>query len=228
MFVLVKDNRVLVGPIVWNKVMFLNKLNSLGLNANLPTREPTDFPYVIDTSTSIRKCEVETIALNEKIEMKYGPFYDFTNDVVKVSYKIKEKPIEQIKSELKIQVNKNRKEKEQSGFLYTVKDSEVLLETDKEARGIYGYHLHAFSHMPDDTIISWKFNLHELSHMPDGTIISRKIDDIWIDLTKLELQSLSTLIHNYVQDLFQKEHLKSVEIDACTTHEELDNLNLDI
>lgn len=210
MFVLVKDNRVLVGPIVWNKVMFSNKLNSLGINVNLPSREPTDFPYVIDTSTSIRKCEFETIALNEKIQMKYGPFYDFTNDVVNVSYKIKEKPIEQIKSELKIQINKNRKEKEQSGFLYTVKDSEVLLETDKEARGIYGYHLHALLHMPDDTIISWKFN------------------DIWIDLTKLELQSLSTLIHNYVQDLFQREHLKSVEIDACTTHEELDNLNLDI
>lgn len=210
MFVLVKDNRVLVGPIVWNKVMFLNRLNSLGVNANLPTREPETIPYNLNENISIRRCEFEPVSLNEKIEMKYGPFYDFTNDVVKVSYKIKQKPIEQIKSELKIQVNKNRKEKEQSGFLYTVKDSEVLLETDKEARGIYGYHLHALSHMPDDTIISWKFN------------------STWIDLTKLELQSLSTLIHNYVQDLFQIEHLKSVEIDACATHEELDNLNLDI
>lgn len=210
MYVLVKNNRVLVGPMLWNRGMFLNKLNTLGVSASIPSREPTLLPLVIDGEISIKKCEIESVSLNDKIEMSYGPFYDFTNDIVRVFYKVKQKPIDKVKDELKQQVNKIRKEKEANGFLYTVKGYETLLETDKEARGIYGYHLHALSHMPDDTIISWKFN------------------NIWIDLTKLELQALSTLIHNYVQDLFGKEHLKSAEIDACTTHEELDNIVLEI
>jgi hypothetical protein len=199
MYVLIQDSKVIYGPAHWNQ-MFAYHCKSLG-EFTLPETKTDDAP--IEVSDTIRVLSVtETIpAVNPKTEQLAGPFWIFSN-IAEANYNVVPKNIDAVKNELKAQVAETRYRQEIKGTKTTIQSQEVSLLTSREDRGMY---LQAFQLGASQT---WKFNT------------------VWLTLSHEDLGLIVSAVAAYVQECFTWENTKASAIDACTTLEELNTLEL--
>jgi hypothetical protein len=75
--------------------MFVTAIQKLNIDAGLlPRRNPTELPIILDDDTYITKARMTIPEHNPKIEMYYGPFWDFADiNLAQGSYKVKERSI---------------------------------------------------------------------------------------------------------------------------------------
>ena len=57
MYAVIYDNRVLVGPMNWNRGMFQGALERKGIKYPLPRTAPNDLPIIIDEHAKIMQVE---------------------------------------------------------------------------------------------------------------------------------------------------------------------------
>lgn len=197
-------DEVLLGPIAWNPNFIASVLqDDLDLDER-PVVMQTDFervPYNILENVRIRHVEVvEPEEFNEKIQRLEGPFWTYTDEIGTATFTATDKPIDQVKGELKSEVANVRYDKEVAGITHTVNGSEVFLSTDREGRKIYFEKLATIG----DTPIQFKFG------------------ENFISITKTDLQAICNAIEVHIQESFDWELEKDTAIDACTTLEQLD------
>lgn len=201
-FVLTNNGIVQQGPNNWNKLLFQSELEELGITYELP-KTNTDF---ISISESVKIYPIDGVDVpnyNTKTEQLAGPYYTYTNNSARITYSIVPKSIEIVKLELKGIVSSNRYALEIAGTTTTIQGNEVTLDTSREGRSNYSQQ---FLIMADTDTVTWKFS------------------NKWLTLTKSELGQCVSAISAHVQAQFQWELDKIVEIDACNTLEELDNV----
>lgn len=205
-YVLINGDRVIAGPRSWARYFFESVLrNDLEIEYTLPSTKTDSDPIEIAPGVRILPAVLIEQPYNNKIEYLHGPFWNFDNNIATGTYEIRQNELESIKNALKRQIAINRYIKEIKGVKTTIQNTEVTVDTARGSRDIF---IQKLLLMPDGTTVRWKF--------PEG----------WLTLTKPELQAAVTAGAMYVEQQFQWESGVSQQIDACTTAEELDAINL--
>lgn len=207
MYALVHKERVLVGPMRWNRGLFEAALKKIGVEGHIPRLAPDadKLPIVYDADTKIMPARYETEPMNPKIERTYGPYWTFDNNIAVGLFKVKDKEIDSVKSELKNEAAEYRYELEIAGTTATIQDTEVTVDTTREGRNIF---IQKHSMMADDDTVAWKF--------PEG----------WLTLTKTDLGAVITAGATHIQTQFDWEATKSAEIDAASDLATLDAIEI--
>ena len=111
-----------------------------------------------------------------------------------------------IKNTLKAKVAEIRWRKEIAGVITNVQGNDVFINTAREVRDVF---LQKYILMNENETVQWKF------------------DAGWVTLTKAEMNAIATTVANHIQSQFDWEIAKQAEIDACSTAQELDAINLE-
>lgn len=207
MYALVHKERVLVGPMKWNRGLFEGALARIKVSGHVPRLAPDadKLPIVYDADTKIMPARYETPDHNTRIQRTYGPFWTFDNDIAVGTFAIKDKEIEFVKADLKNEAAAERYRREVAGTTMDLKGTTVSLDTSRDGRNVF---IQKYSIMADNETINWKF--------PEG----------WLNITKTELGSVVAAGAAYIQEQFDWEAAKATEIDACTTLTELDAVEI--
>ena len=207
MNVLVHNERVLVGPMSWNRPMFEGGLDRLKISALLPRNDPETVPIVIDDATYLTTAQLVIPDHNSRTQTYYGPFWDFTNPAIAVgTFEIKYKQIWEIQAQLRDEAKANRYTAEVGGTHSVIQGKKVTIDTSREGRNIF---VQKYSLMGTDETVNWKF------------------PETWLTLTKDELGQCVAAGAAHIQATFDWEKLKDDEITASTTIEELEVLVVD-
>jgi hypothetical protein len=203
MFLVVKDSRVIVGPMAWNKAFYEGRLKEHGCVVNLERKEPADeaFPYIIDETFRIVKCVQEFAEHNEKIQYLHGPFWNFDADVAVGTYQVMDIPVEQVKQKLVNETAAERYNKEIAGVTATIQGMEVTIDTSRDGRNIF---VQQYLLMGENDTTQWKF--------PEG----------WLTLTKSDLGIAVAAGVAHIQGAFDWE-----KATADTINTSVDNTALD-
>lgn len=201
MFVIVYNNLVILGPMRWNRKRFENEIQEeCEVTTTLPDKNENN-PIIVSDNVKILPVQpTENPPYNPRIENLHGPFWEFTDTVAISSYIAQPLPIDAVKSQLKKDCATERYKREIAGTKVTIQNTEVTIDTNRGSRDIF---VQKYLLMGDTDIVQWKF--------PEG----------WLELTKSELGLIVSAGAAHVQDQFNWESTKIVEIDSCETLEQL-------
>ena len=200
MYVLIHKNRVVVGPMLWNRAMFSVGLERLGINDVVLSRLEPTVPFIINEDTKIALSRYEYPEYNAKTQFPHGPFWDFSQDVAVGTFQVQDKSVDLIKLELKQTVANERYSKETLGTTITFNETEYRVPTDRDSRNIF---VQKYVTMTDSDTVNWKFT--------EG----------FVNLSKTQVGQIIQAINTKVQEAFDWELAKNQEIDSATTAEEL-------
>lgn len=201
MFVLVHNNFVEFGPVYWNKAKFETILREdLEIVHELPSSWSTGV-YTVDSQTKIYPIMAgDDLPHNPRIEIRNGPFWEFTDSIAIYHYEPMRMELESAKNLLKTEVSNERWKKEVSGFKTTIQNLEVSIDTQRGTRETF---IQKYLLLADSDTVNWKF------------------PERWLTLTKGELQSVVNQINAHVQTAFDWESSLISQITACQTHDDL-------
>lgn len=201
MFVIVYDDRVILGPMRWQKFRFENTIKEdCDFTANLNMRNDNNEPVIVSDRIKILPVQgSDNPPHNPRIEILHGPFWDFSNNIATHSYQPVRISLEAAVTFLKHEVKEERKRRLLKKVPVTINQTEYMFDTS------------------DRTITSLNHAL--TAQLPT---INYKLDtDIWITMSPSDaLNTLNTIIA-YIQSCFDWELNKQNEINACTTLEQL-------
>ena len=201
-YVLENNNYVINGPRAWNYRSFESTLEEdLEIEFKLPLTKTDETIITIDENTHIYPSRYDYPDYNPKIQYIHGPFWDFSTGIAVGTFQVLPIAPEFIKNTLKEKVAANRYRKEISGTKVTIQDTEVTVDTGRDSRNIF---VQKYMLMSDTDTVQWKF--------PEG----------WKTLTKAELGLVVSAGAAYIQEQFDWEVTKGIEIDSKETAEELD------
>lgn len=208
MYVLVSNGRVLNGPRAWAYRSFKNTLEEeLEITYNLPVNKTDGLAIHINDNVKIYPATIDdNIPYNPKIEYLHGPFWNFTDNVATGTFIVQQNSIESVKAYLKSVVASNRYSKEIEGIKQTIQGIEVSVETDRNTRNIF---FQKYLLMAENETVGWKF------------------PEAWLTLTKSELGNIVANAASHIENKFNWEANKVVEIDSANTHAELDSILLE-
>lgn len=205
-YVLVKDGRVINGPRKWNFRSFEATLEEdCEVIYKLPMSYNSETPIEIVEGIRIVSAVLQPHAFNPKIEYLHGPFWTYIADVAVGTYETVPHSIESVQNTLKARIADNRYTREVSGVKITIQGQEVTGDTSRERRDTYAM---TYILMADDDTVQWKF--------PEG----------WLTLNKTEMGGVVAAGAEHIQTAFEWEASKVAEINACTTLEQLDAVDL--
>lgn len=202
MYAVVYKERVIVGPMDWNRGLYQGSLEDKGVNTLLPRVAPEDseLPLVINEDARIMKVEEVRPSLNPMVEYYYGPLWDVSGTTAVATYEVHDSPIDAARVNFKNQAAEERWKKEVKGTKINIEGTEVSVDTTREGRLNYA---------------------QKLSTLPDGATINWKFSEGWLTLTKAQLTAVTSAANAYVQTCFDWEKTINDQIDAATTKEEL-------
>lgn len=200
MYAVIYDNRVLVGPMDWNRGMFQGALERKNIQYPLPRYAPDNLPLIIDEHAKIMQVHENRPTMNPLVEYYYGPLWDITDDVVNANYEVHDSPIESMRYNLKQLAAQERYRKEVLGTTATIQDQLVTIDTNRGARDVF---VQKYLLMANSDTVNWKF--------PEG----------WLTLTKQDLGLAVQAGDQYIQSCFDWELDIVEQIDLAETKEEL-------
>ena len=192
---------VLLGPIPFNYRMINSVLeDDLELDQRVSSIDEARVPFNITDTVRILP------ARNE-----YSPFYNaryhehtgpsvgiFQNEVVFL-YGTRDKSIDQVKAERKVEIAPVRKEKENTEINLTINGTEVKISTSRDKRL-------ALASKAMSGVGPYNFKFY---------------NQTWVEITKTDIEYILQQIDLKVQEAFDWELQKNQEIDACQTIDEV-------
>jgi hypothetical protein len=200
MYAVVYKDRVIVGPMDWNRGIFQGSLEKEKITATLPRVAPEELPYTVNEDAKIYNVEEVRPEMNPMVEFYYGPLWEITETKVIANYEVVDSPIESARINFKQQAADERYKKEVSGTKLNIQNTEVTIDTSRDGRNIF---VQKYALMADGETVNWKF--------PES----------WLTLTKTELGQIVAAGATHIQSAFDWEKTINDEIDAATTKEEL-------
>ena len=204
MYALIHDSQLILGPIGYNYRLINAELEELEVEERVSPRDGENVPIQINENTAL----VRTVQIIPPHDTRFESVGNFEweiireNDIpvrVEMTYPINGKSLETIKYEYKQQVSPIRREKEDTVIEVNLNGNTVLVSTSREDRLSYVSKLIA-SPGPHN----FKFG-----------------NDVWLQITTVELEYIISQIDLKVQEAFDWEYTKIQEIDACVTGEEV-------
>jgi len=200
MYAVIYDNRVLVGPMNWNRGMFQGALERKGIQYPLPRTAPNNLPLTINEHAKIMRVDEIRPQMNPLVEFYYGPLWDITEEAAIANYEVHDSPIESMRYNLKQVAAQARYSKEVLGTTATIQGQEVTIDTNRGARDIF---VQKYLLMADSDLVNWKF------------------PETWLTLTKQDLSLAVQAGAQYIQSCFDWELNITEQIDLAETKEQL-------
>ena len=200
MYAVIYDNRVLVGPMNWNRGMFQGALERKGIQYPLPRTAPDNLPLTINEHAKIMRVDEIRPQMNPLVEFYYGPLWDITEERAIANYEVHDSPIESMRYNLKQVAAQERYKREVLGTTTTIQDQTVTIDTNRGARDIF---VQKYLLMSDTDTVNWKF--------PEG----------WLTLTKQDLGTVVQAGAQYIQSCFDWELNIAEQIDLAQTKQDL-------
>jgi hypothetical protein len=200
MYAVIYENRVIVGPMAWNRAIFQGSLAKQGVHTQLPRVVPEQLPLVINEQASIMGVEEIRPEFNPYVEYLYGPLWNILPDRAQATYAVYDSPIPAARFNLKQLTAEERYRREVAGVTHEVQGTPVTLDTSRDGKNIF---VQTLALMTDDQIINWKF------------------PECWLPLTKPDLASCVAAGAAHIQAAFDWEKQISDQIDAAETKAEL-------
>jgi hypothetical protein len=205
MYALVHKNQVVLTQEFWNTRMINMVLEEdYGIKRRILLAEENDVPIIIDEDT--KACTYYEIKpdYNERIEWLDGPLYEVVGDGVVGTYLVKNLDLSIAKDNLKKLLPAARYAKEVKRVEVTIQDQTFTIPADRDSRLLL---------------------VGKIVGMNTETI-NYKVGDLWLDLSKNELNSILRQIDESVQHAFDWEYSKTLEIDACENLEDIDKIKI--
>ena len=200
MYAVIYDNRVLVGPMNWNRGIFQGALERRGVQYSLPRTAPNNLPLTIDEHAKIMQVEEIRPELNALVEYYYGPLWDVTGTKAIANYEVHDTPIESARYNLKQLAAQERYKKEILGATVTIQEQTVTIDTNRGAKDVF---VQKYLLMAESDTVNWKF------------------PETWLTLTKSDLGLCVTAANQYIQQCFDRELNISEQIDQSQNKQEL-------
>lgn len=206
MYAIVYKNRVTVGPMDWKQKYFTDVLKIRHkIEANIPGIAPETLPYIIDSDTKIFPVIEQKPEIDFMTEHHYGPLWDFYSDKIIANYEVKDIEISVARNNFRIIAANERYKKETAGLKVMIQNTEVSIDTSREGRTIF---IQKLLTMQDTDIINWKF------------------PECWLEISKIELQSIVKASSDYIQSAFDWEKDVNVLIDNAQTKDQLKQIQM--
>lgn len=200
MYAVIYDNKVLVGPMNWNRGMFQGALERKGIQYPLSRTPPNNLPLIINEHAKIMRVDEIRPQMNPLVEFYYGPLWDITEEAAIANYEVHDSPIESMRYNLKQLAAQERYNKEVLGTTVTIQDKTVTIDTNRGARDIF---VQKYLLMADSDLVNWKF------------------PETWLTLTKQDLSLAVQAGAQYIQSCFDWELNITEQIDLAETKEQL-------
>jgi hypothetical protein len=206
-FALINNNSLILGPIGFNIRMINSELEDLELEDRVTSQNYLDLPiHFSDGQTHLVTIE-KIIPQNDP---KYHNIGNFSWEIikenniptlVKLTYSISDKTLDEVKEIKKRELIPERKEKENTIITVDVDGESIKVSTSREERAM----------------LSSKISSSPGSHI-------YKFLNTWKQVDLSQLQLIISQIDSTVQAAFDWEFAKIQEIDACTTIDEVYNV----
>jgi hypothetical protein len=208
MYAVIYKNRVIVGPMSWNRGIFQGSLEKENVQVLLPRNalDSEEFPLIINEDVKIMEVQENYPELNSLVEHYYGPLWDLTGKKAIANYDVVDTPIELAKSNFKQKIADERYKKEIENIKITLQDVEVTIDTTREGRNVF---IQKYVAMGENDLVNWKF------------------PEKWLLLNKSEFEQIIFSLSLHIQNLFDWEKTINDQIDATTTKEELLSINIE-
>ena len=200
MYAVIYDNRVLVGPMNWNRGMFQGALERKGVQYSLPRTAPNNLPLTINEHAKIMQVEEIKPELNALVEYYYGPLWDINETKAIANYEVHDTPIESARYNLKQLAAQERYKKEILGATVTIQEQTVTIDTNRGAKDVF---VQKYLLMAESDTVNWKF------------------PETWLPLTKNDLSLAVQAGAQYIQSCFDWELNITEQIDLAETKEQL-------
>ena len=200
MYAVIYDNRVLVGPMNWNRGIFQGALERRGVQYSLPRTAPNNLPLTINEHAKIMQVEEIKPELNALVEYYYGPLWDITETKAIANYEVHDTPIESARYNLKQLAAQERYKKEILGATVTIQEQTVTIDTNRGAKDVF---VQKYLLMAESDTVNWKF------------------PETWLPLTKNDLSLAVQAGAQYIQSCFDWELNITEQIDLAETKEQL-------
>ena len=212
-YVLVHNNQVVHGPVHWHSFVMNEQLVALGLPASLPEDiivfrkgiAPIDQPLVINDSTKFYKVGL----LNEQppgnIFYDNGHIdWDFSSGKAIGTYNSIPKDLTEAKETVKDVLNNIRSEKEQFPITMNVQNTSINVPIDPMFR------------------LNLMNRLYSLGD--SSTCKVQFLGNVWLVVTKAELEQIHSTIEAHVQSGYDWQYDKMLLVDQAQTMAELEQI----
>jgi hypothetical protein len=205
MYALVHKTQVIMTQEYWNSRMFTVCLEEdLGIKRRVLLAEEDDVPLQIDEDTRILRHYVFKPDYNEKIEWLDGPIYDIVENTVVASFTKKPLELSIAKDNLKKLLPQARYAREVKRHSIELLSGVKNFMVDRETRTALAQKLQTIG----DSTVNWKF------------------EHGWEQLSKSDIEMVLAQIDQSVQDAYDWEYAKTLEIENCQTLDEIDAIKV--
>ena len=203
MFVIVQNNYVVLGPMVWNRFRFQNfLLEECEVTFTLDSRNDSETPVVVSDEIKILPTATSPNPdYNPKTQILHGPFWAYTDSLATSSYQVVDKSVEAVKNELIAVAANQRWIKTSNTVPVTINSTEYKFDTTTQTTSALQQAITA-----NVSSLNWK------------------LKGEWITLSSSDVSTVYNAIVAHTQTCFDWEHSKVAEINNCTTLAELDAL----
>jgi len=215
MYVLVHNDEVVYGPVHWHSNLMNDHLVKIGLEASLPmdimARKqgivPIEQPTIINSNTKIYKADMQNEQPESSLFSDNGHIiWDFSTGIAVGTYVAVDKPIEDIKTNLRDVVANKRNEKEVIGTQVVIGDQTYKIRTGPFARTMLVAKLTV---MNDNDTCVYKFE-----------------DNKWAEVTKNDVLTMLRAVETYVQSVIDWEYDINQQIEATDSVNTLKEIDL--
>jgi len=213
MVYLLVENREIVhlGPIEWRPRFIQSELNDLEIYFTISQTE-SGYVNINDTFELIPIVADITPRYDSLWHTLAGPFYTYEEQFdgtigAIVTHTVTDNTVDGVRPYLKQQVAAERYRRENLGTTAVVQGQTVSVDTSRDNRNTI---VQAFLLMSDTDTVNWKF--------PEG----------FLNLTYTDVESVVRAGALYVQAQFNWEVAKNIELDSCTTLDDLRGVSVSI
>jgi len=206
MYVVKYKNMVVLTSLRWNNLYIQDVFKvRYNINLELPYNEPPPefFPFQINDDITIYLAEEQREFISNTLVQGYvGPRWEYTDTKVIAHYDIVDYTLDVAKTNYRSVAANLRYEKEISGIEVFIQNITFKIETTRQEKLKY---INQLLLMNDSDSVNWKFT-----------------DNIWLTITKSDIQSILTSINNHVQLAFNYELDLNNQINAANSFSDLE------
>jgi len=195
MYAVTYNDTVFLTPTTWSPRYIASVIeDDYEVQVTILPSDVTNVPYNVTPEIRILPLVEDRPVINDLTEMFTGPSYTVTPELVTATYGKQYQPLDLVKTRVKQEVMKQRYDKEVFGIPVTIQGQEVWVETDRDTRNLF---FQAYLLTGETETRNWKFG------------------EIFIELTKADLELIVGSGAMYVQSMFNWESGYNDQIDSA-------------
>lgn len=226
MFVLSKNQNVVYGPKLWDKLQWQQRLYTLfDIDYPMPFINNGDNPISINEEITIYPVIFrEPTSMDRRTQMKDGPYYEFNETHAIQYWEVVDKNLDAAKGDAIEFYRDLRSIGIERGNFFTIGDEEYLISGSVEERMIYSTALPGWWRMkkkiaPSTMTADQKANASDAA-LAAG-IYDYSLETVWVDLTQEDLDNINQHQKDWVRLCFDLEKQAIDNVNACTSLEEI-------